>query len=261
NLGIAIRATADSREVSRLLGINASAVASFAWAVGSMLACIAGILIVSAAAGTLGFITLIVLILPGFTAAMFGGFNSMIGTFLGGLTLGVAEKVFIGINWPAGTLRDMFSAAGAPSFVAFLVVIVVLMTRPKFIFKGVRVDEDTGVGFGRTTSGLQLEDIVRRCLDRRNALGLMLSDWRLGRWILGLMAVGALFAVPVFAVSYWSGVLGDAVYYGLIALSLITLIGWTGQINLAPLAFAGVGAWTAAILSTSAHLPFYVVIP
>src|SRR5205807_1444890 len=133
-----------------------------AWAVGSMLACIAAILIINRSAGQLGFIVLILLILPGFTAAMFGGFQSMVGTFFGGLVLGVVEAVFIAIRWPAGTLRDMF---------------------------------------------------------------------------------------------------GAAVFFGLIALSLVVLIGWTGQLNLCPLAFAGVGAWTAAILSTSAHLPFWVVMP
>ncbi|MCU1448018.1 MAG: transporter related protein [Acidimicrobiales bacterium] len=261
NLGIAIRATADSREVARLLGINASAVSAFSWAVGSMLACIAGILIINRAAGQLGFIVLIVLILPGFTAAMFGGFTSMAGTFLGGLVLGVVEAVFTSIHWPAGALRDMFSAAGAPTFVSFVVVITVLMTRPKFIFKGVRVDEESGVGFGKSKSGLQWEDITRRALDRRNYLGLLLADWTVGRWILGFAALTALLAIPVFTVPYWSGVLGDAVFYTLIALSLVVLIGWTGQLNLAPLAFAGVGAWTAAILSTSAHLPFWLVMP
>jgi branched-chain amino acid transport system permease protein len=117
------------------------------------------------------------------------------------------------------------------------------------------------VGFGRSQSGLQLEDIVRRTLDRRNYLGLLLKDWLVGRWLLGFGILAGLLAIPVFTVPYWSGILGDAIFYSLIALSLVVLIGWTGQINLAPLAFAGVGAWTAAILSTSAHLPFWVVIP
>ena len=261
NLGIAIRATADSREVARLLGINASRVSAFSWAVGSMLACIAGILIINRSAGQLGFIILILLILPGFTAAMFGGFTNMAGTFIGGLVLGIVEAVFVAIRWPAGTLRDMFSAAGAPTFVSFVVVIVVLMTRPKFIFKGVRVDEDSGVGFGRSSSGLAYEDIARRWMDKRNYLQLMLADWQMGRWILGIAALAALLLIPIFTVPYWSGVLGDAVFYGLIAVSLVVLIGWTGQLNLCPLAFAGVGAWTAAILSSSAHLPFWIVMP
>jgi branched-chain amino acid transport system permease protein len=261
NLGIAIRATADSREVARLLGINAARVSAFSWSAGSMLACIAAILIINRSAGQLGFIILILLILPGFTAAMFGGFTSMLGTFLGGLVLGVVEAVFVAIHWPAGTLRDMFSAAGAPTFVSFVVVIAVLMTRPKFIFKGVRVDEDSGVGFGRSRSGLSYEDIGRRFLDKRNYLQLLLADWQLGRWLLGFAALAAVLLIPIFTVPYWSGVLGDAVFYSLIAVSLVVLIGWTGQLNLCPLAFAGVGAWTAAILSSSAHLPFWLVMP
>src|SRR5260221_2089461 len=107
NLGIAIRATADSRETSRLLGINAGAVSSFAWAVGSMISGIAGILIVSRLSGQLSFITLLALILPGFTASMFGGFTSLIGTFLGGLALGVVQNVVTSYHWPPGTLSDL----------------------------------------------------------------------------------------------------------------------------------------------------------
>ena len=261
NLGIAIRATADSREVARLLGINANRVAAFSWAVGSALATGAAILIVSRGNRQLDFVGLTLLILPGFTAAMFGGFISLVGTFLGGLALGVAQTLFIGISWPEGFLRDMFNASGAPQFVAFLVVIVVLMTRPKFIFKGVRVDEDSGVAFSRGASGLQLEDLVRRALDRRRVLQLLLADWTMGRVVLGLAALGAILAVPVFTVSYWSTVLGTAVFYALVGLSIIVLTGWTGQISLAALAFAGAGAFGAALLSTQAHLPFWLVMP
>lgn len=261
NLGIAIRATADSREVARLLGINANRVAGFSWAVGSALATTAAILIVSRGNRQLDFATLILLLLPGFTAAMFGGFISLVGTFLGGIALGVAQTIFIGIRWPEGVLQDMFSAAGAPQFVSFLVVIVVLMTRPKFIFKGVRVDEDSGVAFAKLGHGLQPEDRLRRSLDRRGVLQLLLADWPIGRVVLGVALLAAVLAVPVFTVSYWSTVLGTAVFYGLIALSIVVLTGWTGQISLAALAFAGAGAFGAALLSTQAGLPFWIVMP
>ena len=261
NLGIAIRATADSREVARLLGINANRVASFSWAAGSALATIAAILIVSRGNRQLDFVTLTALLLPGFTAALFGGFSSLVGTFVGGLALGVAQTVFVGIDWPSGVLRDMFSAAGAPQFVSFLVVIIVLMTRPKFIFKGIRVDEDSGVGFAKLGSGLQLEDRLRRALDRRGVLQLLLADWPIGKVVMGVAIAAAVLAVPVFTVSYWSTVLGTAVFYGLIGLSIVVLTGWTGQISLAALAFAGAGAFGSALLSTQAHLPFFVVMP
>jgi branched-chain amino acid transport system permease protein len=261
NLGIAIRATADSREVARLLGINANRVAAFSWAVGSALAAGAAILIVSRGNRELGAVSLLALLLPGFAAALFGGFISLVGTFAGGLALGVAQTMFIGISWPDGILRDMFGGAGASQFVAFLVVVVVLMTRPKFIFKGVRVDEDSGVGFVRLGSGLALEDRIRRALDRRGVLQLLLADWPIGRLVLGVAVLAALLVVPVYTVSYWSTVLGTAVFYALIGLSIVVLTGWTGQISLAPLAFAGAGAFGSAILSTQAHLPFFLSMP
>ena len=261
NLGIAIRATADSRETSRLLGINANRVAAFSWAVGSMLATLAAILIVSRNNGTLDYASLFLLILPGFTAAMFGGFTSLVGTFIGGIVLGVAQSLFVGIDWPTHFLKNAFSTAGAPQFVSFLVIVAVLMTRPKFIFKGLRVDEDSGVAFVRAGTGLNLEDAVRRNLDRRGSLQLLLADWSIGRWVLAVMATIGILAVPVFAVSYWSTVLGSAVFTALIVLSIVVLTGWTGQISLAALGFAGAGAFGSATLSTSLHIPFWLTIP
>jgi branched-chain amino acid transport system permease protein len=206
-------------------------------------------------------VSLLALLLPGFTAALFGGFIGLVGTFVGGLALGVAQTMFVGISWPDGVLRDMFSAAGAPQFVSFLVVIIVLMTRPKFIFKGVRLDEDSGVGFARLGSGLALEDRLRRALDRRGALQLLLADWPIGRIVLGTAIAAAVLIIPVYTVSYWSTVLATGVFYALIGLSIVVLTGWTGQISLAPLAFAGAGAFGAAMLTTQAHIPFWLALP
>ncbi len=261
NLGIAIRATADSRETSRLLGISADRVAAFAWAAGSFLATLAAILIIARSNRQLDFVSLTILIVPGFTAAMFGGFTSLVGTFIGGLTLGVAQNLFIGVHWPTRFLSTAFGAAGAPQFVSFLVVVIVLMTRPKFIFKGVRVDEESGVGLGKARSGLAPEDQLRRVLDRRNTLLLLLEDWKIGRWLLAALCVIPLLAIPVFTVSYWSTVLGSAVFYALIVLSIVVLTGWTGQISLAALGFAGAGAFGTALLSTQFHIPFFLVMP
>lgn len=259
NLGIAIRATADSREVSRLLGINANAVAAFAWAAGSMLAAIAGILITPR--GQLDQATLFTFIVPGFAAALLGGFTSLVGTFLGGLVLGLVESFAIGAPWPGGWLEEIFTKSGTPQFVAFLVIIVVLMTRPRFIFKGIRTDEDTGVAFAKRGGLLGPEDRVRQQLDRAGALPVILRDWSVGKWVLAAMVLSALLAVPVFAVSFWSTVLATGTVFALIALSIVVLTGWTGQISMAALTFAGAGAWGAAVLGGSMGLPFWLVIP
>jgi len=89
-----------------------------------------------------------------------------------------------------------------------VVVIVVLMTRPKFIFKGVRVDEDSGVGFGRTQSGLRWRTSSGGPWTRRGTLPVILEDGSSGAGSSRQCDV-ALLAIPVYAVPYWSGVLAN----------------------------------------------------
>jgi branched-subunit amino acid ABC-type transport system permease component len=257
-LGVAIRATADSREVARLLGIDANRVAGFSWAVGSMLAGIAGILI-SPSRG-LDSVSLAGLIVYGFTAALFGGFTSLVGTLAGGLFIGALGTIVANAPHP-GPLGPLLDGNGAPELVTLVVVIGILMLRPRFIFKGVRLDEDTGVSFARSGAGLNPEDLVRRSLDRRGALTLILRDWPTGRLLLGGMIAAVLLLVPVFTVSYWSTVLAFGVIGTLTALSVVVLTGWTGQIGLAPLTFVGVGAFATGIFTSGWGLPFFVAIP
>src|SRR4051794_9279451 len=258
-LGVAVRATADSREVSRLLGIDANRVSAFSWAVGSMIACIGGVLI-SPARGLNAF-ALATLIVPGFAAALLGGFTSLTGTLLGGLALGVSVDLLRGLHWPKGILTSLFAANGSDAFIILAVVVGVLMWRPKFIFKGIRMDEDSGVSFAKTGSGLNAEDRVRRSLDRSGALSVLLADWTKGKWVLGGAAAVALLAIPVVTTSYWSTVLCFGVIFSLVALSIIVLTGWTGQLSLAPLTFLGIGGYATAIFSTSLHLPFFIAVP
>jgi branched-subunit amino acid ABC-type transport system permease component len=258
DLGIAIRATADSREVSRLLGISADQVAGFAWAVGSMLATVAGILIASGAGiSPAGLANLIVF---GFAASLVGGFTSLIGTLVGGLLIGLSTNLVAAAPWPDGIASDIFAGKAGPTLVTLLLVVGLLVTRPKFIFQGIRLDEDTGVSFARAAGGANPEDELRRNLDRTGQLQLLLRDWRIGRWLVGgLVAVLAL-GYPLFTSSFRDGVLANGVILSTIALSVVVLTGWTGQISLAPMTFAGIGAFGAAIAQTSWSLPIPLVI-
>lgn len=259
DLGIAIRATADSREVSRLLGISADQVAGFAWAVGSMLATVAGILIASGAGiSPSGLANLIVF---GFAASLIGGFTSLIGTLAGGLLIGLSTNLVAAAPWPRGIVSDVLAGKAGPTLITLLLVVGLLMTRPKFIFAGIRLDEDTGVSFARAAGGVNAEDELRRNLDRTGHLQLLLRDWRIGRWLLGALVAGFAVAYPlVFTSSFRDGVLLNGVILSTIALSVVVLTGWTGQISLAPMTFAGIGAFGAAIAQTSWNLPIPLVI-
>src|SRR5256885_15875527 len=159
-----------------------------------MTAAIAGILI--SPDTQLNSFGLAALIVFGFTAALLGGFNSLLLTVVGGILLGIVGSLVTGYPWPHGVLSDIFSSNGARTFVTLAVVVAILMFRPRFIFKGVRLDEDTGVSFSRGGKGLQPEDAIRRALDRANALPLLLADWAPRRWVLSLCIVGLLVIVP-----------------------------------------------------------------
>ncbi|MBQ0132182.1 MAG: branched-chain amino acid ABC transporter permease, partial [Comamonas sp.] len=86
-LGMAMRATAQNREVAGLMGVNINTVISAAFLIGSALAAVAGVMITSyygVAQYTMGFM----LGLKAFTAAVLGGIGNMGGAVLGGLLLG-----------------------------------------------------------------------------------------------------------------------------------------------------------------------------
>ncbi len=84
---------------------------------------------------------------------------------------------------------------------------------------------------------------------------------------IGLTA-GAIAAGVIVITFPWLGVPPSVVVhsnlageYALIALSLVILTGWVGQISLAHGAFVGIGAFATGLLIRSAHIPFPVNLP
>ncbi len=116
-MGKAMRACSEDKGAAQLMGINVNTTISVTFAIGSALAAVAGVLLVSAypvLQPTTGS-------LPGikaFTAAVFGGIGSIPGALLGGILLGIIET-FANIYF-----GDLSSA------IVFAVLIVVLLVKP-----------------------------------------------------------------------------------------------------------------------------------
>ncbi len=120
-LGMAMRATAESANMARLMGININRVIMAAFAIGSALAAISGLMW----GGKYGQIDPLLGFLPGlkaFVAAVIGGVGSIPGAMLGGYILGLSEVLFVGLL-PAeySSYRDAF---------VFGLLIVVLLVLP-----------------------------------------------------------------------------------------------------------------------------------
>jgi len=84
-------------------------------------------------------------------------------------------------------------------------------------------------------------------------------------WVLRAALFALAIALPIFLQSkeqyHLVHVLVLIEIYTILALGLNVIIGFTGILNLGFAAFYGIGAYSAALLSIHAHLPFWVLLP
>jgi len=157
NLGLSMRAAAEDLPAARLVGINVNRVVATAFAIGSALAAVAGLLY-SVQAGQINPYMGFTPVLKAFIAAVIGGFGSIPGAILGGYVLGILEVLVtslagIGDLLPAGSVSPEIRSflqdwlpSGLASWrdaIVFVVLIMVLLVRPQGIL-GRRTPGDEG---------------------------------------------------------------------------------------------------------------------
>lgn len=126
DLGKAMRAAAQDREVAELMGINQNYIFLIAVGLASALAGAAGTVVMPFfyAYPTVG----VAFVLKAFVVAIAGGLGSIRGAFLMGLIFGAAESLGI-----------QYVGADAGMLVAFIILLVVLVLRPQGLFAGGRL--------------------------------------------------------------------------------------------------------------------------
>ncbi len=128
--GWAMRATAMDAEAARLSGISPSRMSLIVFVVAAALGAVGGIVLapLQSPDASIG----IPLGLKGFAAAVIGGLGRPAGAVVGGLALGMAERV------AAGYLPDGYS--GYSNAVAFALLLVVLLVRPTGLLSALRAE-------------------------------------------------------------------------------------------------------------------------
>ena len=124
-----MRATAEDQNTAGLMGINVKKVYMMAWAIGTIVACVAGIFLaeqsfVRLAMSHTG--------IKAMSAAILGGMTSIGGAILGGMIVGVVEN--LSATYLSGLEIGNFHFGDIKDVTAFAVMIVVLMIRPHGIF-------------------------------------------------------------------------------------------------------------------------------
>jgi branched-chain amino acid transport system permease protein len=119
-VGVAMQAASQNQLAAYYMGIPVKRMFSLIWAISAGVAALAGVLLapVSLIDINLGFIGL-----KAFAAAVLGGFGSIPGALVGGLTIGLIE-LFSGTYLPHG-FKDV---------AAYVVLLLVLAVRPQGIF-------------------------------------------------------------------------------------------------------------------------------
>ncbi len=225
--GIAMRAVVDNRGLASLAGVPAPRVSMVAWMLGSTLAALAGVLIANETdMFSLGSLTLVTLV-PAFAAAALGRMRSLPLTYLGAIILATA-KVF----------SDLFLSFGGrwakvPDRFPEIMLFVVLLLLPA-----------SQLRFARITT---MRARARPASPRHAAVGL-------ASLIVVVPIIGA--SLSATNLSHLTEALGLA----LVALSLVPLTGWAGQVSFAPLAFAGIGAAAFARWGGGAGHPWAILL-
>jgi neutral amino acid transport system permease protein len=122
-IGKAMRAVADNQDLARVSGINVDKVIVWTWVITGSFTSLAGSMygLITAVRPNMGWF----LILPLFASVILGGIGNPYGAILGAFIIGVTQEVstpWLGSQYKQG--------------VALLIMILVLLVRPKGLFKG-----------------------------------------------------------------------------------------------------------------------------
>jgi branched-chain amino acid transport system permease protein len=225
-IGTAMRAVVDNRELLALHGARPNLLSGLAWALGSSLAALAGILLAPSLSFDYTILTFIVV--NAYAAGMVGRLKSLPKTFAGAIGLGLlinyGEWAYISL--PKGFVDDSQGVIygiknSLPTI--FLLGVMLLLPQDKL-----RVGRIAGTKLPRIPS------------------------WRATLlWSAGLIAAALLLTAQFGDAN--NSRFGQAMCLPLIMLSLVLLVGYGGDVSLCQLSFVGVGALVAA---RGFHLPF-----
>jgi branched-chain amino acid transport system permease protein len=230
--GLATRAAADNPKGALLLGISPSRVGLGNWMAAGVIGAIAVVLIEPI--NGLDPATTSLLVLPALAAALAGGLRSFSVAAAAGLGIGVAQSLILGYVVQPGTtwIPDWLPRSGLQQAVPVVIVLAALVWR-----------------------GDSLPD---RSATTERRLPHSATPAHQTGWLL-VLAGGASIALLTFGPAQRQALIVTMVS-ALLALSVVVVTGYVGQISLAQLALAGVAGFTVVNLAADG-LPFIIAAP
>jgi branched-chain amino acid transport system permease protein len=221
-IGLKQRAVVDRTEVAELTGINATAVSAAGWAVGTLLAGFAGVLVMPFVGLDPAAFTQLIIV--SFAAVVLAKFRSLPWGFAAAIAIGLIQGIltkYISTTSPF--------AVGVQASVPFFIMLI-----------GVQVHGRTRVG---PSSGEDLKLAPRQHRSRGLVIGAL------------LVTAAVLLILPTRIAPIWVGAMGGGVAIAVVLLSNVIVVGEGGMISLCQITFAGSGAIVATQLNAVEHWP------
>jgi ABC-type branched-subunit amino acid transport system ATPase component/ABC-type branched-subunit amino acid transport system permease subunit len=230
--GRTVKASADNPDLARLSGISPKNVSLFVWVVAGLLSSISIIMLSGIAGSPTGIANLGPSTLNrALAAAVIAGMVSFPRVVLAGLALGVGEAL-VRFNW--------FNQVGLIDLLLFLAVLVAVFLQTR--------------GTGGEQNSFSFAPRVRPVPERIQKI------W----WVRNLSRItGAFFVVIAILVplvitqSSRQLLYTQILVFAIAGVSVVVVTGWSGQLSLGQMAFAGVGALFAASVNRGLAIDFW----
>ncbi len=226
-IGVAVRAAAEDPQRAQTLGISIVRTSGSVWALAGLLS---GLAVVLPAISTQGAglntgavdaSTLLVVL----AAVALGRMSSIPMAVAGAMALGVVAKVML---WMTGTQVPFNAVLLGVIAAAFLLT---------HRHRESRAEQEAGAAYLAAKEVRPIPPELRHLPAVRGMV----------RWSIAL-AAAVLAAIPVIAAPGQTGIVSLLFIEAIVALSVLVLTGWAGQVSLGQFAFVGIGAYVAAVL-------------
>lgn len=221
--GLGMRAMAENADSARLSGVWVKRMSTLAWAIAGLLSAITAILDAPGQASALKEALPPGLLLRALAAALIAAMTSFTVAFVAGIAIGIVEQV-VNYNLVGDPDKTAIITAGL-----FVLILVVLLVRVRYLQRGARAEERSAWSFGGERAKASV-DHVRAWVGRSGVA----------------LALAVAVVLPEIISPGRSFLMARVCIYAVIALSLTVLTGWAGQVSLGQFGLVAVGAILAA---------------
>jgi branched-chain amino acid transport system permease protein len=229
-IGVGLRGSAESANRALLLGVPVKRLHTVVWIISSLLAFIGLFLRAGVVGVSIGQVLGPEVLLPALGAAVIGRMEKMPTIVSAAIGLGIVDQS-VKFAWNQDAYRD--------AVIALIIVGAVLFVRGRGVNR---------FGSGDMSSWQATRETRPIPAELRKVREVVAAQW-----VLGVLALFGLIAVPLFMGQSRVLLAGTIGIFAMIGISLVVLTGWAGQVSLGQVAVVGIAAATAGSVTTRYH--------